>query len=660
MTIGADLAAVPFEHAAACAPQPVAIACARVIAARGPAERLDALLRCGEVLTRYLVALSLGSFAARDELAAPVPASVIEIKGKANLAWGSFLGIVQGVAGSKANHPLRPILRPCFSGKPPDGAPVNRALVALLELRNRLGHSLAGLAPGSVLSVLRDDQPDRLVAQALDHLAPVLSLPLFLVEEQRIRQRRIFARRLLLMGASTDPIPEEIELDGALDRDGILYVGIDRGALSVHPLAIWDLSERTRAHALYLLDGIEWSKSAEFLSADFKSVHIEDESHGGPDISHDLPGRLAGDPLSIEEVRLADGRSFAREWQDRRHELELATAMRGIPIPWASLDPATLRWYARALAPEEANRPPAEVVRNHLCFGATHLTPEDLRQLTLLLGTEENIRREIRRAVLDMRVRSTPGASRWDERIESTRNVLESLRAAVDGFGRHVHLENAALDDLRATTGTADYLAMREALVNLFVHQDYGNQGMAAQVELEPDRATFFNGGHALVDDTALVEGGRSQARNPLIARALKLIGFAEIAGSGLRAVQHAWRESGRRPPTFRSDREGGTFTLMLDWRPIPVVTDAFWQRRLGARLSPDQARALVLAAETDGVDAAHIASANGSRMEDARLLLSSLVTQGLVDARDDRWFIREDLRSVAEEARTAPDDSSS
>ena len=47
-------------------PQPVAIACGRVIRARSQAERLDACLRAGEVLARYVSAVALSSFAARE------------------------------------------------------------------------------------------------------------------------------------------------------------------------------------------------------------------------------------------------------------------------------------------------------------------------------------------------------------------------------------------------------------------------------------------------------------------------------------------------------------------------------------------------------------------------------------------------------------------
>jgi hypothetical protein len=39
----------------------------------------------------------------------------------------------------------------------------------------------------------------------------------------------------------------------------------------------------------------------------------------------------------------------------------------------------------------------------------------------------------------------------------------------------------------------------------------------------------LFNVGHSLVDSKELTKGGRSQSRNPLIARALRLIGFADL-----------------------------------------------------------------------------------------------------------------------------------
>ena len=88
-----------------------------------------------------------------------------------------------------------------------------------------------------------------------------------------------------------------------------------------------------------------------------------------------------------------------------------------------------------------------------------------------------------------------------------------------------------------------------------------------------------------LTKQRSLIEGGKSQCRNPLIARALRLIGFAELAGSGLRQLQHVWRTNNRRPPQMESNSSANTFTLTLDWRTIPDNYNEFWKERLGFKL---------------------------------------------------------------------------
>ncbi len=52
---------------------------------------------------------------------------------------------------------------------------------------------------------------------------------------------------------------------------------------------------------------------------------------------------------------------------------------------------------------------------------------------------------------------------------------------------------------------------MREALVNLFIHQDFTDESAAAQVEISPEKVVCFNTGKSLVKQRALIEGGRSQ-----------------------------------------------------------------------------------------------------------------------------------------------------
>src|SRR5262249_16284965 len=93
-------------------PQPVAIACGRVMRARSHSERLDACLRAGEVLARYVAAVALSSFAARDG-GDSLNISVLD----GNLAFGHFLSAAQQVTNVEVRHPAQPYLAAGFKPK---------------------------------------------------------------------------------------------------------------------------------------------------------------------------------------------------------------------------------------------------------------------------------------------------------------------------------------------------------------------------------------------------------------------------------------------------------------------------------------------------------------------------------------------------------------
>lgn len=77
----------------------------------------------------------------------------------------------------------------------------------------------------------------------------------------------------------------------------------------------------------------------------------------------------------------------------------------------------------------------------------------------------------------------------------------------VEFLGRHVSVKEVNLDGLKATSGNADYVAIREALVNLFVHQDYSSAGPSAQIEISPYLSVFHNTGASLVSPEGLIDG---------------------------------------------------------------------------------------------------------------------------------------------------------
>jgi predicted HTH transcriptional regulator len=170
-----------------------------------------------------------------------------------------------------------------------------------------------------------------------------------------------------------------------------------------------------------------------------------------------------------------------------------------------------------------------------------------------------------------------------------------------------------------------------------------------AQIEITRDRAVFFNAGKSLVGEKALAEGGRSQARNPLIARALRLIGFAELAGSGLRELNRAWSAVGRIPPKVESNTSANTFTLTLDWHPLPQVHDEFWKTRAGVTVTQTEAKILALCGG-EGMTSARIAAAIGLPVDDVSNMLERLVVNALLQNKKGTFILVEHLEKLLSE----------
>ena len=631
-----------FERGAEIYPQPVALSCGRICRAKTPQERLDAILRCAEILTRYLAALAVASFATRNDQAVPAPAALGELNG--NLSFGHFLSAVQGVAGVSCEHPLRAGLVASFKRNDGGTGPADAAMITLLNLRNDLGHDLNNISEARATTIFDGKQPDVVLRTALESLDPLLRMPLFLVEEQRLVSRKPVARRLLLMGERADPLPEEVELSEALELDRAPYVGLTDGALCLRPLLHWDIVQQRSNYGIYFLHAI--NKELTFIT-----IHSEREERNGV-LAGELQQRLTGTLISKETVTLRKGASFAREWSDRRRGIEQELQLRSGLVPWGELDLATLRWYGVQLGlPTDDEEAIRTALSERLLDGRDRLLPDEVRQIVLLFGLESAVRGSLGRGMIDCRAieRNQP---RPKDRVEATRNVIESLKLAITFFGQHIALEAATIDGLHATSGSADYIAMREALVNLFIHQDYSDQRSVAQIEIRPERAMFFNAGKSLVSSASLAEGGKSQSRNPLISRALRLIGFAELAGSGLRAIYHAWAGAKRRPPVYESNSAANSFTLTLDWRPMPEIADAFWKQRLGVSISPQESAALILAAEPGGVSIERIAAAQSLLIDEVQSLVQRLVKEGLVVESKGVVKAQEHLQNLVDEAK--------
>ena len=436
-----------------------------------------------------------------------------------------------------------------------------------------------------------------------------------------------------------------------------LYVGISEGVLPLHPTLVWDLEENRSARGIYIIHQILKDR------LDYRSQVAENQPITPP-TPNDILSLTQGKIVELDTIKLQDGRSFAQEWLELRDSYFSGQINSTQPVDWSLLDRATLKRYTNLLKIKlqrddlevdgiklDWNKH-EEIIRLVFFDGRGELTADERRQILLLFGQKQQIRQAIGRDTLDLRVRKDP-EQRWDERDEFCGNLIEAIFRAIDFISKHHPLfGNLSEESLQVPTGSTDYIAVREALVNLIIHQDYSDPRTVAQIELEPDRTKMVNAGSSLVSEQERIDGGTSTARNPIVARALKLIGFAELAGSGLREVSRVWRDAQRRPPTIRSDEQNNRFSIELDSRLVEIVIDAFWHKRLGAKVSPEEAKLLsLLSGFPQGMTLAQMCAGTGQRSEDALSRCQRLSQQALLDMDGEKYRLKEHLLELAKEA---------
>lgn len=244
----------------------------------------------------------------------------------------------------------------------------------------------------------------------------------------------------------------------------------------------------------------------------------------------------------------------------------------------------------------------------------------------ILMFGEESAIREIRtNHVIDYRripVDETP-TRRWTDRVQWTGNLFgawqEIFPRLVRGLPTPFRLRGPQRVDQ-----PAGLEALREAFVNLLVHTDYQESGDAVVLHRH-DGYTFRNLGDSWVDLRDLGMEGRSDRRNPEIAKMFDHVGLADRAGSGFIRILNEWRELGFRHPNIISDPARYEFALELKLASMLSVDDRTWLAGIGAPWREEEELALVFARHQGYVDNQTLRSATGQHLFDASKTLGSL-----------------------------------
>ena len=311
--------------------------------------------------------------------------------------------------------------------------------------------------------------------------------------------------------------------------------------------------------------------------------------------------------------------------------------------PETAFDGACVRWYRETYERRPGNRSCADLSDLDFLDEMGLLAERDSRRIptraaVLMFGCNAAFRQLLPRPVVDCqrfalsRDKADTGA-RWDDRTVLDENLIRTWRALVDWYERFAE-RPFRIDSttFQRDDTPPDYLAYRESLVNLLIHQDYSDQGRKAEVRHYADQTVFWNPGDAFTAAADLIEPGEKEVRNPRIVTTFRRIGLSENAGWGLRDIFRNWQQLGNVPPRITNDKGRKCFELVLLKEELLSERQRLFQAELGVHLTDEQARAFAFICRDGKATLSQLKTVTGSSAAETAAVVDRLVTQGLVE----------------------------
>lgn len=227
----------------------------------------------------------------------------------------------------------------------------------------------------------------------------------------------------------------------------------------------------------------------------------------------------------------------------------------------------------------------------------------------LLLGKPLALRRLLPAVRVDyVRISGTQWVEDPEQRFATTQDFREPLLRLIgrleatilDDMPRHFRLREG--ETQRSDQPLLPQKVIREAVVNALMHRDY-QVNQPTLVVRYSNRLEIRNAGYSLKPAAQLGEMG-SLLRNPIIAAVLYDLELAETKGSGIRTMRRLLQELGLTAPVFSSHQLENQFTAIYLLHQLLGEAQLRWLQQFShLHLTGDEAKALLLAAETGAVD---------------------------------------------------------
>lgn len=373
-----------------------------------------------------------------------------------------------------------------------------------------------------------------------------------------------------------------------------------------------------------------------YLNGDIRSAHIR---RGGGD-----------EKCTREEIE-----RFLRDASDSPFDGEIMTDLRAEDF----FEAKTLAWYRRIFQDRNGGKH-AELNDVEFLheFGFVREHEDTLaptRAGVLLFGAERNVRQVLNRAVvdyqrLDRSVEDEDSEVRWDDRVVIEENLIQTWQTLFEKYAQLAsHKFGLDASTMRRADDPPDFVTFREAVVNLIVHQDFGDSRRMPTIKIFRDETQLFNPGDAFASTSELLDPGDKEVRNPTILSAFRRIGLSDQAGTGIRAICREWSRLGHVPPSMENDKSAKCFRLALNRTRLLSEEQVLFQAQLGVRLSEDEARIFAVICSEDSVSIVDAKAALAKPEQEIRRILGRLEVQQLIEqvASGSSWTLKPHLREA-------------
>ena len=351
------------------------------------------------------------------------------------------------------------------------------------------------------------------------------------------------------------------------------------------------------------------------------------------DIRRSFIRRGAGDERCTE----AEIERLLRDAADERYDGETVDL-----DPKRCFDDESVRWYRKVYYDRN---PGQDETLSHLEFlhhwglvveVGGRLLPT--RAAVLLFGVEPAFHQVLPRPVVDWQWNRGDWSEelpeeRWADRLVIETNIVKSWKALVDRYLQRAEKPfSVAPETLRRDDLPTDYIAFREAAINLLIHQDYADHTRKPVIQFFDDRFLFWNPGDAFASADELLEPGEREVRNPRIVAAFRRIGLSEQAGTGIRAIFGIWRRLGHVPPIIDNDKTRKAFQLTLLQEELLSEEQLRSQASLGVHLTEEQARVFAFVCREGQITLQQVKAVTGLSTPSAAEITDRLVAQKLIE----------------------------